>query len=225
MAKAGWKSMFLSNSPSSGTPHMMANSWALSLWAAKATNVSLFSRRVYDATAEQMARWPNWACTEYMSEELAHEVLVLAWLVRVNDSATARGWLDTVASTLIAHQRQDVGAIKEWVNASCGMRFPPSNDAYGRGEGGLMQSNADPAADLLYTQNFALMSLHEASHAVGLGSAAGKRYAAAVDKLADFFVRVQVQSKQQKNLDGSWVRGLNVKDPCCAVNSLTNLCC
>ena len=57
-----------------------------------------------------------------------------------------------------------------------------------------MQENGDPSADLLYSQNFALMSLHEAAHAVGLETPAGLRYSAAVDKLAEFFVRAQVLS-------------------------------
>jgi hypothetical protein len=152
MAAKGWKPFFYGR-VNSGTPHMQANAWALSLWAGQVTGIKLFSERVYSATALLMAKWPDqWACTEYMSEELAHEVLVLAWLVRVNNTAETRGWLDAVATDLINHQRQQSGAIREWVNATCGLNFLTHNDAYGTGECGLIQSNTDPAADLLYTQ-------------------------------------------------------------------------
>ena len=71
-----------------------------------------------------------------------------------------------------------------------------------------MQENTDPSADLLYAQNFALMSLHEASHAVGLDTPTGKRYSQAVDRLAEFFVRVQAQSTEQRNIDGAWMRAV-----------------
>ena len=144
-----------------------------------------------------------------MTEELAHEVLVLAWLVRTNRTATTLHWLDLVASDLIVHQRS-CGAIQEWVNSTCESGFPGSNAAYGSGEGGLMQENGDPSADLLYAQNFALMSLHEAVHAVGPATTTGQRYKRAVDRLAQFFVRVQVQSSAQKNIDGAWLRALDV---------------
>jgi len=49
-----------------------------------------------------------------MSQQLAHEVHVLAFLVRTNSSAESRGWLDSVATALIAKQRE-CGAIREYV--------------------------------------------------------------------------------------------------------------
>ena len=85
---------------------------------------------------------------------------MLAFLVRANNTAESRGWLDSVASALISKQRP-CGSIREFCNAaecsygggnstkSC---FCSSNAAYGTGEGGIIQTNDDPAADLLYTQ-------------------------------------------------------------------------
>ena len=193
--------------------------------------MGLFQERVYRATELLMARWPTkWTCLQTETEELAHEILVLAWLVRVNNTAQPRAWLDMVASDLIAHRKivmlsrfvavrlanpksitfseRECGAIREWINSTCLEKAPASNAAYGTGEGGLMQENTDPAADLLYSQNFALMSLHEASHAIGLDTPAGKRYGQAVDRLAEFFVRVQAQSTEQRNIDGAWMRAV-----------------
>lgn len=213
MAKRGWRSFFdatIGVGPQLSIPHMQANAWAIALWAGHATGIGLFQKRVFTATRLLMDRWPTkWTCMQTETEELAHEVLVLAWLVRVNNTAQPRAWLDAVASDLIAHQRS-CGAIKEWVNTTCIETFPTSNSGYGQGEGGLMQENTDPVADLLYAQNFALMSLHEAAHAIGLSTPAGQRYSRAVDQLAEFFVRVQVHSTDQPNIDGAWLRAVDV---------------
>lgn len=213
MANRGWRSFFdatVGVGAQMSIPHMQANAWAIALWAGHATGIGLFHQRVYTATSLLMDRWPEkWTCMQTETEELAHEVLVLAWLVRVNDTEQPRAWLDAVASDLIAHQRS-CGAIQEWVNNTCIETFPKSNSGYGTGEGGLMQENTDPVADLLYAQNFALMSLHEAAHAVGLQTPAGRRYSQAVDQLAAFFVRVQAHSTDQPNVDGAWLRAMDV---------------
>jgi hypothetical protein len=214
LGAGGWRPQFesaIDASAQMSIPHMQANWWAVALWAGHATGVGLFQERVYTATALLMDRWPDrWLCLQTETEELAHDVLVLAWLVRVNNTAQPRAWLDAVAGELITHQRQ-CGAIREWINATCLEKPPAGNAGYGSGEGGLMQENTDPAADLLYSQNFALMSLHEAAHAVGPETPNGKRYTKAVDKLVDFFIRVQVHSTEQANIDGAWMRAVDVE--------------
>ena len=152
MASSGWRAFFegtVDAKAAMSIPHMQANWWAVALWAGHATGVGLFQERIYTATEQLMARWPQqWTCLQTETEELAHEILVLAWLVRVNNTAQPRAWLDAVASDLIAHQRE-CGAIREWINSTCIEKAPASNAAYGTGEGGLMQENTDPAADLL----------------------------------------------------------------------------
>jgi hypothetical protein len=55
------------------------------------------------------------------------------------------------------------------------------------------------------------MSLHEAVHAVGVHSEAGRRYAKAVDGLASFFMRAQVHSTAQPYLNGAWLRGFDIE--------------
>lgn len=114
-----------------------------------------------------------------------------------------------VAGKLIERQHSS-GAVHEYVNASCHLGFLTSNANYGEAEGGLMAQNTDPVADLLYTQNFALMSLHEAAHAVGPETTEGRRYSRAEDALAGFLVRAQVRSEAQPNLDGGWLRGMDL---------------
>lgn len=226
MQAKGWK-WFFNSSMGANCGYdciipLQSNLWASYLWAGRYTGIKLFQQRVYDATVEQMKLWeasPNadkneWQCVTTMSQNLAHQVFVLAFLVRVNSTAESRGWLDSVSTALISKQRE-CGSIQEFCNAagcaaggqeSC---FASSNEHYGTGEGGLIQSNDDPAADLLYTQNFALMSLHEAAMAVGLSTPAGQRYKHAADKLSAFFSRAQVQSTTHPSLDGGWLRGLD----------------
>ena len=148
------------------------------------------------------------------------ETFVLAFLVRANNTAESRGWLDSMASALITKQRP-CGSIREFCNAaecsygggnstkSC---FCSSNAAYGTGEGGIIQTNDDPAADLLYTQNFALMALNEAAWAAGVESEAGQRYMQAADRLSGFLVRAQVSSlPSHPYLHGTWLRGFDVQ--------------
>ncbi len=78
------------------------------------------------------------------------------------------------------------------------------NESYGTGECPLVFESGDPATDLLYTSNFAFLGLHEAAAATG--DDALKR---AVDRIADFMIRIQVRSDQPAVLDGAWFRGFD----------------
>ena len=51
---------------------------------------------------------------QYKSEELAHMLLPVSWLVRVNNSALHVEWLDTLASAYLAHQ-QPSGCVQEFL--------------------------------------------------------------------------------------------------------------
>ena len=136
-----------------------------------------------------MAAYPKqWTWTESMQLERARFLLALAWMVRVEDTPEHRGWLRRIAGDLLA--RQDAcGAIREQLGPpGHGVTAPPrSNAEYGTAEATLVQSDSDPAADLLYTINFAFLGLHEAAAATG-----DPYYRQAEDKLAQFFCRAQI---------------------------------
>jgi hypothetical protein len=133
-------------------------------------------------------------------------ILVLAWLIRVDDTAQHRAWLKQVATDMLAHQAQ-CGGIQEEVGNSAGQYGPtPSNRAYGTNEAPLIQENGDPSADMLYTTNFAFFGLQEAAMATG-----DPLYQNAVSKMADFLVRIQCQSETHPDLDGAWFRGFDMK--------------
>ena len=132
-------------------------------------------------------------------------LLPLAWLVRLHDTPEYREWLLAAATDLL--RRQDpCGAIAEEVgSAGLGSYGPPQMNAeYGTTEAPLIQRNGDPLSDLLYTTNFALVGLHEASAATG-----DALYKDGEDRLADFLCRIQIRSEAHDELDGGWFRAFD----------------
>ena len=180
--------------------------WALFLWAYAKTGYTPFFDRIDKGIRLTMEAYPDkWRWTNSITSQQARLLLPLAWLVRVKDTAEARSWLNRIAGDLLSHQNS-TGAIQEWTGSrGTGLQMPPtSNQQYGTGEGTLTQQNGDPAADLLYTMNFAFIGLHEAFAATG-----ERHYKAAADRIADFLVRAQVTSEAHPEFDGAWYRAFD----------------
>jgi len=137
--------------------------------------------------------------------ERAHMLLCLAWLIRVEDTATHREWLNKVAGDLLADQQLS-GAIHERLGPVHGghYRVPMRNEDYGTAETPLLQQNGDPVSDQLYTTGFALLGLHEA-----VGATGDKKLKWAEDKLAEFLCRIQTRSKKLPYLNGTWFRAFD----------------
>jgi len=154
-----------------------------------------------------MLLYPQWVWTETLTEEQGRMILTLAWLVRVNNTEQTRTWLKQITQDFLDYQ-QPCGAVQEHLGFSgkCRACPPGDNDHYGSGEAPIIQSDGDTGSDLLYTQNFALLGLHEAAHATG-----DKYYFDAEDKLAEFLVRVQASSQKLPHLSGAWFRGFDYK--------------
>jgi hypothetical protein len=110
-----------------------------------------------------------------------------------------------MARELLAFQDAS-GAIREEVGSVGKGRYgpPKTNAMYGATEAPLIQNNGDLLSDLLYTTNFALLGLHEASAATG-----DRFYHHAETKLAEFLCRIQVRSTQRPELDGAWFRAFD----------------
>ena len=132
-------------------------------------------------------------------------LLPLAFLVRLEDCTEHRVWLQRIADYLLA-QMTSCGAIREQLGPlENGQYAPPqSNQEYGTTEASLIQVNGDPACDLLYTTNFALLGLHEAAIASG-----DAKIQKAENLLADFLCRIQLRSKAHPYLDGCWMRSFD----------------
>ncbi len=132
-------------------------------------------------------------------------LLTLAWLVRVDDRPEHREWLKRIATDMRKCQDES-GAIREELGRSGGGRYssPRSNADYGRHEAAAIHANGDPMADMLYTCNFTFLGLHEAYAATG-----DPQYREMADKLAQFFVRIQVRSEEHPELDGGWFRSFD----------------
>jgi hypothetical protein len=167
----------------------------------------------------------KWVCQVGLTSEAARVLLPLSWLVRLDDTAEHRRWVNQIAAILLERQ-QPSGAIKEWpfgpnttVNGSvihdqCNHHPPLSNAEYGTGESTMSQTGDDPAADLLYSNNFALQSLHEAAQATQ-----DPKLLRAAESLRDFIIRAQVtvragrqyqtDAKESLRLEGAWLRSFD----------------
>ena len=130
---------------------------------------------------------------------------VLAWLVRVEPAVPVyRAWLRQASEAYLARQQTVGGCVQESLGTvRCSDPPPASNKAYGSAEAPITQSDNDTIADMLYSNNFALIGLLEAYHATEGDDFYGK----ALDALVGCVVRVQATSVSREELDGGWMRG------------------
>lgn len=185
-------------------PHFESWTWATYLWLYDKTNYAPLLDKTKKGIKAMMEAYPEkWVWTNGIQQERARMLLVLSWLVRVEDTAEHRAWLDQMVSTILTNQ-DNSGGIVEWLGAGDKGRFGKtnSNAEYGLHEAPLIFTNGDPIADMLYTTNFAYFGLNEAYHATK-----DPKYKKALDKMSDFLIRIQVQSDKYKDLDGAWFRG------------------
>lgn len=146
----------------------------------------------------------GWQWTNGLAQEKARMLLPLAWLVRVKDTPEHRAWLRKSVDGVVALQAP-CGAIREEIGLPKKGKYPPprSNSDYGKTEAPLIQANGEPVADMLYTANFAFIGMHEAA---AVGDEAAKR---SVDKMAEFFCRIQSRSEAYPTVDGGWFRAFD----------------
>ena len=188
------------------SPHYQSWIWATYLWLYNKTGYKPLLELSKTGIKNMMIAYPNeWHWTNGLQQERARMVLPLAWLVRVDDIPEHREWLDLMVNDLLSFQDK-TGAIREELgNVGHGRYAPPkSNAKYGTNEAPLIQKNGDPVADMLYTSNFAFFSLTEAAAVTG-----DEHIKQAVQKLADFMVKIQVQSELHPELDGAWYRAFD----------------
>jgi hypothetical protein len=187
------------------SPHYEGWLWACFCWAYDQTRFEPLLARSRTGIRLLMAAYPqrwDW-CNRSATIELARALLPLAWLVRVEDTPEHRGWLRAIANDLVALQDAS-GGLRETLGD--GGPGTASNAEYGTRETSLIQTNGDPVCDLLYSCNFALIGLHEASAATG-----DPFYRAAEDRLAAFLCRIQSVSQDHPELDGAWYRAFEFR--------------
>ena len=187
-------------------PHFESYKWAPMIWLAdKASDQEMLDRvktgisMVMDAYDNDTIKWTNG-----LQQERAHMLLPLAWLVRTEDTPQHRAWLRQIFVDIVADMDAS-GAIAEELGRPGFGQYPAptSNASYGSTEEPVIFENGDPAADLLYTSNFALKGFIEAAAATG-----DQDYIDAANLLGDFMVRSQITSGIEE-VDGSWVRGFD----------------
>jgi len=185
-------------------PHFESWMWACYLWLYQKTGYQPLLEKTKTGIRNMMNSYPDqWKWTNGIQQERARMILPLAWLVRVENTPEHRQWLDLIVQEVLNNQVES-GAIREELGGAGQGRYgrTKSNKEYGLHEAPLIFTNGDPIADMLYTSNFAFFSLNEAAHATG-----NPEYHKAVEKLADFLVRIQVKSEKHNDLDGAWFRG------------------
>jgi len=187
-------------------PHFEAYLWACMLWAYDKTGDPFFLDKTLKAIHITMENYPEgWRWTNGLAQEKARMILPLSWLVRINDTPENREMLLRVVNDLLKLQ-DDCGAIREELGDLNMGKYPPPqrNEDYGTNEASLIGENGDPVTDLLYTTNFAFLGLNEAYHATH-----DARIKSALDKLAEFLCRIQVDAKNHKEIDGGWMRAFD----------------
>jgi hypothetical protein len=183
-------------------PHFESYLWACYLWAHRVTGDIAFLECARLGIRATMAAFPDgWRRNDVT--ERSRMLLPLAWLLRAEDTAEHRSWLDAVAADLMRDQHES-GAIPERELGGPGLfQVSRSNEEYGLGEAPLIQRTGDPASDQLYTTGFAIIGLHEAVAATG-----DRRLADWADSLAEYLVRIQTSSDNPR-LDGTWLRAFD----------------
>ena len=202
----GWRHYYQRPVSIEYSPHYVSWIWACYLWAYQQTGYEPFLAQATKGMQTLVECYPDrWRWTNGIQQERVRLLLPLAWLVRLEDTAEHRGWLMKIARDVLRDQVA-CGAIREALGELKKGSYPPpqSNEEFGQYEASLLQTNADPACDLLYTTNFAFLSLHEAAAATGEPS-----LRAAEDKLAEFLCRIQIRSAARPELDGGWYRGFD----------------
>ncbi len=187
------------------SPHFESWMWAVYLWLYSKTGYEPLLTKTKSAIRTTMEAYPDkWLWGSSMQTQRARMILPLAWLVRVEDTEEHRRWLDKMVKEILQYQDES-GAIREELGKGRGMFKPLNTNAdYGSDEGSLIFRNGEKVSCMLYTCNFALFSLNEAAAATG-----NKLYSDAAEKLAQFLVRIQVQSTKHPDLDGAWFRGFD----------------
>ena len=200
LEKHGWE-FFARRSLITPWPQREGWMWACYLWLYDKTKYEPLLVQARTAITETMKRYPDdWGYALHeMQMERGRMILPLAWLVRVDDTPEHRKWLRRVVSDM--RKRMDSsGAIQEELAA-----VPlKSNDEYGTCEVSIIHDNNDPCADVFYSMAPALVGIHEAYSATG-----EDQYAEMVDKMVEFFIRVQVRSEKHPRLDGGWTRAFD----------------
>lgn len=188
------------------SPHYQAFLWACYLWLYGIIEHREFLEKTQNAIKMTMEAYPDgWRWTNGLTQEMARMLLPLSFLVRVENTKKSKEWLYVILEDL-KRQIKSCGAIQEKIGRFEVGDYPPpkSNEEYGKFEAPLIQENGDPICDLLYTNNYAFLGVHEASSALN-----NKEIRQIEDKMAEFFCRIQVKSSVHNYLNGCWMRGFD----------------
>eukprot|EP00750_Incisomonas_marina_P032186 INCI8939.2.p1 GENE.INCI8939.2~~INCI8939.2.p1 ORF type:complete len:787 (-),score=99.24 INCI8939.2:698-3058(-) len=154
---SGWRSRYDSEGGAPNfSPHYESYIWAVYLLGYAQSGFEPLLSRAQTALTTMMENYPSkWIPTANgIAMQRARIILPLAFLVRANDTALHRQWLQTAVDGFLSRQHceGDWCAYKE--ELSCpgwgGSTRVPNNDDYGTFEAPLNQENDDPVSDFLF---------------------------------------------------------------------------
>ena len=179
------------------SPHYGANVLALYFYVYGLTGDERYLAVAEEGLSNMIRRYLDESYTEWVTSHTAGHarfLLTLASGFYYSQRTEFRDALEKVCDFLMAHQ-VECGAIQEWDN--------PNRDTYGTAETGVFCENGEPISDQLYCTSFAVLGLWTTYKATG-----DEIYLDAFRRLADYLVRIQVQSDDPRT-DGGWMRGFD----------------
>lgn len=203
-----WRDFYNDKEYTSYAPHYQCYIWVVYLWMYALTDYREFFDKAKNAIRMCMQTYPDgWQWTNSLTAEISRMLLPLSLLVRLENNGENREWLRRIVDDILA-QMQDCGAVQDMFGALEMGTYPPpqSNESYGTSEASLIQENGNPATDLLYSTNWTFIGLYEASITLK-----DQRLRETVQKMAEFFCRIQVRSKKHPYLDGAWMRSFDFR--------------
>ncbi|MCK5811683.1 MAG: hypothetical protein KAG94_02180 [Clostridiales bacterium] len=188
------------------SPHYVSYLWAAFLLVYEITKDSELLEISKKGILEMMSKYPDgWLWTNGIMAEVSRMVLPLSLLYKFDKDIRIKKHLDTLFNVIIEQTNESGCMIEKMILLENGKYLPPKcNNDYGRYEAPIIHDNGDQACDLLYSQNFAYLGLHEAYYSTN-----DIKYKHLADKMTEFLVKIQTKSDVHKELDGVWMRSFD----------------
>ncbi len=200
LIKNGWE-YYAHNRMIIPWPQREAWAWANYLWLYDKTGYEPLLIQARKALQITMDNYPkNWlVALNEMQMERGRILLPLAWLVRVDDTPEHRRWLYRIIDDMTARMDESGAIQEEMITTSL-----TSNEDYGGSETSIVQRDGDSCADVFYSMAPAFLGMQEAVAATG-----DQRLKELTDRMAEFFIRIQLRSEDHKDIDGGWFRAFD----------------
>lgn len=188
------------------SPHYVSYIWVVFLLTYGLTGDAELLSICKKGIFHMMERYPDkWKWTNGIMAEVSRMILPLSLLCHYDNDCRAEEYLEMMIGAVIEQTDENGCMIEKMILLENGKYPPPeNNEDYGKYEAPVIQENGDTACDLLYSQNFAYLGLHEALFQVN-----DERIRRLSDVMTDFIVKIQTRSAVHPELNGVWMRSFD----------------